>query len=396
MKAGALEGVRVIDFGHMLAGPYCTTLLGDMGADVIKIERPGRGDGMRYTDADYPGGISSYYLGINRNKRAATVDITQPAGRDVVLDLIRSSHVVVENFRPGKMDKLGLGFDAAIAVNPSIVYCSITSFGPDGPLATKPGMDLVIQAMSGVMGHTGLPGIPPVRLAPSLADFTGAMFATYGILAALRVAEQKGTGQRVEVSLLEGQIAFLSNYIPHFFATGEPSGPVGGAHPQLVPYQVFEAADGYFVVACLTNRFWCELCTAIGLEDLAENERFRTNADRLRNRDVLIPILSDFFRTKAVAHWTTLLDSTDVPNAPILMLKSVVEHPQTLHMKSIDRIHHPVAGEVPIATNPARLSKTPARLNRPAPDLSEHTDEVLAELGYTVEWVRELRDHKTI
>ncbi len=391
MTASPLDGVRVLDFSHMAAGPYCTSLLGDMGADVIKVERPDRGDALRYTDKSYPGNDGSYFLGINRNKRSLTLDLSQPEGRDVVLDLVCSASVVVENFRPGTMARLGLSFETLHEINPRLVYCSISAFGPTGPLAEKPGMDLVVQALSGVMGHTGEPGRPPVRLAPSLADFTGALYASYGILSALRVAEREGVGQKVEISLLEGQISLLSNYLPHFFATGEPSGPVGGAHPQLVPYQVFEASDGYLVVACLTNQFWRGLAGAIGQPELADDHRFRSNPDRLRNRAVLIPILERHFMTRAVADWTAALDAADVPNAKINLLKDVVVNPQTVHMGSIQRIEHPVAGSVQVAANPSRLSATPWRFARPAPQLSEHTDEVLEELGYTAERIANLK-----
>jgi formyl-CoA transferase/CoA:oxalate CoA-transferase len=380
----------------MLTGPYCTTMLGDMGADVIKVERPGRGDGMRYTDREYPHDWSAYFLGVNRNKRSVSLDISQAEGRDIALRLIESAQVLIENFRPGTMARLGLDYERVAEINPKLVYCSITAFGPDGPLRDKPGMDLVVQAMSGVMGHTGIPGLPPVRLAPSLADFLGSMFALYGILCALRVAEAHGEGQKVEVSLLEGQIALLSNYIPHFFATGDPEGPVGGAHPQLVPYQVFEASNGYFVVACLTNRFWRGLCKAIGHQELAEDPRFRTNQDRLHHREVLVPTLEHIFRGRGVEEWTALFDAEGVPNAPILMLKSVVEHPQVRHMGSIQWMEHPEAGEVPVARNPARLSKTPAGLSRPAPGLAQHTEEVLRSLGYSDDQLRAFRERETI
>lgn len=380
----------------MLTGPYCTTLLGDMGADVIKVERPGRGDGMRHTDREYPGGNSSYFLGVNRSKRSVTIDIRSPEGRDLALALIGTSSVVVENMRPGKLAQLGLGYQHCAEVNPAIVYCSISAFGTDGPLVSKPGMDLVVQAMSGMMGHTGEPGRPPVRLAPSLADFGGALFSVYGILAALRVAERTGEGQEVNVSLLEGQLALLSNYIPHLFATGEPSGPVGVAHPQLVPYQIFSTADGYLIVACLTNRFWRQLCKAIDRPELIDDERFRENPDRLRHRDELIPMLSEVFARHPVSHWTEVLDAADVPNAPILRLAAVVEHPQVRHLETIVRLEHPEAGSVPVVTNPARLSKTPARLDRVGPSLSEGTDEVLKELGVAPDRIADLRERGVV
>jgi crotonobetainyl-CoA:carnitine CoA-transferase CaiB-like acyl-CoA transferase len=390
-----LEGIRVLDFSHMAAGPFCTSLLGDMGADVIKIERPGRGDALRYTDRCYDGEDGSYFFGVNRSKRAIGLDVKTERGREIALRLIEDAHVLIENFRPGAMESLGLGYEAVRAKNPAIVYCSISAFGPDGPLATKPGVDLVVQAMSGVMGHTGEAGRAPVRLAPSLADLTGGLFAAYGILAAIRAAERTGQGDLLQVSLLEGQIALLSNYIPHFFKTGEPSGPVGGAHPQIVPYQVFQASDGHFIVACLTNDFWRKLAAAVDRPELGTDERYRGNADRLRNRDELVTLLSSIFVEQTVAHWCDLLDEAGVPNAPIYMLSDVVAHPQTLHMGSVVNVPHPVAGDVPTAANPARLRHAPVAPG-PAPMLGQHTDEVLSELGLDGATVAQLREQGVV
>jgi crotonobetainyl-CoA:carnitine CoA-transferase CaiB-like acyl-CoA transferase len=390
-----LGGIRVADFSHMAAGPYCTSLLGDMGADVVKIERPGRGDALRYTDRCYEGEDGSYFFGINRSKRAITLDVKSDEGREVAMRLLESAHVLVENFRPGVMDDLGLGYEAVAARNPALVYCSISAFGQDGPLAQKPGVDLVVQAMSGVMGHTGEPGRAPVRLAPSLADLTGALFSVYGILSALRLAENTGEGQHLEVSLLEGQLAMLSNYIPHFLKTGEPSGPVGGAHPQIVPYQVFAARGGHLVVACLSNDFWRRLCIAIGRPELGADERYRGNADRLRHRDEIVSMLEEVFASDSVEAWCARLDEAGVPNAPIYLLKDVVSHPQTLHMGSIATIEHPVAGEYPVAANPARLSRTPPVMTA-APRLGEHTAAVLGELGFSDDQIAGFRESGVI
>lgn len=378
---GLLDGVRVADFTHMLAGPFCTTVLGDLGADVIKIEAPGRGDGLRYTDHVYPGDDGSYFLGINRNKRSVAVDLKQTEGRAVAWGVIESADILVENFSPGTLDTLGLGYEEVHASFPNVVYCSISAFGDRGPLRDKPGVDLVIQALSGVMGLTGEAGGAPVRLAPSLADFGGALFAGIGVLAALHHARQTGIGEHVGVSLLDGQISLLSNYWPHFFATGEPDGPVGSGHPQLVPYQLFKTTDGYMVIACLTNRFWRRLCKALEIEDLADDPRYRTNPERLVRREEVVNIVAERIAAMAIDAAVAVLDAHGVPNAKINLLGDVAEMEQVAEMSSFWEVPHPTAGPVRVAGNPIRVGGAPLAARRPAPLLGEHTQQVTEELN---------------
>jgi formyl-CoA transferase len=375
-----LGGVRVADFTHMLAGPYCTTLLGDLGADVVKVEAPGRGDGLRHTDRVYPGDDGAYFLGVNRNKRSIELDLKSEEGLALAWQLVERSNIVVENFSPGTLEGLGLGYDQVHDRFPHVVYCSISAFGNRGPLRDKPGVDLVIQALSGVMGLTGEPGGAPVRLAPSLADYGGALYGCIGVLAALHEATATGVGAHVEVSLLDGQISLLSNYWPNYFATGQPDEPVGSAHPQLVPYQLFPAKDGYLVIACLTNGFWRRLCTALDLTELGDDERFRTNPDRLAHRDEVVMAITRRLAQLRVEDAMTLLDAHGVPNGRINLLGDVAAMEQTTAMESFWEIDHPVAGNIRVAGNPVQFCGAPLSSRRPAPMLGEHTNEVRREL----------------
>jgi crotonobetainyl-CoA:carnitine CoA-transferase CaiB-like acyl-CoA transferase len=399
IRPPALAGIRVIDVSHQAAGPWCTSLLGDLGADVIKIEKPGRGDGIRYADRTgrLPpeiGGLN--FQGLNRNKRGITVDIGTEAGAALVRRLAAAADVLVENFRPGVMDRHGLGWDALHALNPRLVYCSITAFGPRGPLAQKPGMDLILQATGGLMGHTGEPGGPPIKSAPPVADVTTGVYAALGITAALAERARSGRGQHVEVAMLEAVISLFADVAANVLTDGQRYGKFGSGHPDLVPYQAFPAADGWFIVACLTNAFFKRLCAAIGREDLLADPRFATNDLRVRHRADIVPVLSGVFRQREVEHWIALLEAHDIPTCRVNMLEDVLAHPQTAANGTVVTREDARRGKISTLGPPVKLSASPTGVARLAPALGEHTDEVLREFGLGDAELAELRAARVI
>jgi glutaryl-CoA transferase len=398
-RHGALAGIRVIDLSHQAAGPWCTSLLGDLGADVVKVEKPGRGDGIRYADRTgrLPpeiGGLN--FQGLNRNKRGVTIDIGQDAGAELVRRLVRQADVLVENFRPGVMERHGLGWDVLRETNPRLVYCSITAFGPRGPLAQKPGMDLILQATGGLMGHTGEAGGPPIKSAPPVADITTGIYAALGIAAALRERERSGRGQRVEVAMLDAVVSLFSDIAANVLTDGQRYGKFGSGHPDLVPYQAFPARDGWFIVACLTNAFFKRLCAAIGREDLLADPRFATNDLRVQHRDEIVPLLSEVFRTRPCGEWIALLESHDIPACRVNLLEDILAHPQIEANGAIAERTDGRRGRIRTLTPPVKLSATPTGVERLAPALGEHTDEVLSEYGLTPTEIAELRRARVV
>jgi crotonobetainyl-CoA:carnitine CoA-transferase CaiB-like acyl-CoA transferase len=396
---GALAGIRVIDLSHQAAGPWCTSLLGDLGADVVKVEKPGRGDGIRYADRTgrLPpeiGGLN--FQGLNRNKRGLTIDIGQEAGCELVRRLVAQADVLVENFRPGVMERHGLGWERLHAENPRLVYCSITAFGPHGPLAQKPGMDLILQATGGLMGHTGEPGGPPIKSAPPVADITTGVYAALGICAALRARERSGQGQRVEVAMLDAVVSLFSDIAANVLTDGQQYGKFGSGHPDLVPYQAFPARDGWFIVACLTNAFFKRLCAAIEREDLLADPRFATNDLRVRNRDAIVPILSEIFRTRTCGDWIALLEEHDIPACRVNLLADILAHPQIEANGAIAERTDERRGRIRTLAPPLKLSANPTGVERLAPALGEHTDEVLGEYGVAPTEIAALRAARVV
>jgi succinate--hydroxymethylglutarate CoA-transferase len=376
-----LDGVRILDFTQVLAGPYATSLLGDFGADVIKIEPPG-GEPFRTIDNLFAPGDSGYYFGINRSKRAMTLDLKHPESRQIVERLVAQSDVVVVGFRPAAVAKIGLDFETLSSINPQLVYCSLTAFGESGPLAGEPGMDIVVQAMSGVMGLTGEPDRPPVKTGPSIADFTGAFLTVSAVLAGLRVRDRDAIGQQVSVNLLDGQIAMLANFITPYIHTREPIRRAGGGHPQVVPYQVFHAADGPMVVACLNDTFWAPLCRGIDRTDLINDPRYVDNPARATNRSQLIPMLAQLFESASRDDWLARLRSHGVPCAPVNELEEALADPQVIHNHSLVELTHPVHGTYTVPNNPIRMSVTPPRPHGCVPAVGQHTQEILLEFGF--------------
>jgi crotonobetainyl-CoA:carnitine CoA-transferase CaiB-like acyl-CoA transferase len=386
-----LDGIRVIDLTRVLAGPYASMLLADMGAEVIKIEEPGKGDDTRAWPA-FAGGESTYFMSVNRGKKSVTIDLKAEAGKAVLRDLLAGADVLLENFRPGTLGRLGFGWEVVQAGNPRLVYCSISGFGESGPEASRPGYDLIVQGESGLMDLTGFPDGPPVKVGNSIADLASGTMAAHGIVLALLARGRTGAGQKVEIAMLEVMAALLTYQGQGYLTTGASPKRRGNQHPSIVPYEVFEAADGYLTVGVANNSLWSRFCQALGHPALAADPRFDTEAKRVDGRDVLVPLLGAIFRTAPAAEWLARFDQAGVPAGKI---KSVGEALESEHLRArgaIVTVTHPTAGPMRMVGPPIRLHGTPATAATPAPLLGEHTDEVLRKvLGYSSEAVAELR-----
>jgi formyl-CoA transferase len=381
LEPGALAGVRVLDLSHQAAGPWCASLLGDLGADVIKIEKPGRGDGIRYAGSGSFELGSLNFHGLNRNKRGLTIDIGQEKGCALLRRLAGASDVLLENFRPGVMARHGLGYPELRALNPRLVYCSITAFGPRGPMAQKPGMDLILQATGGLMGLTGEQDGPPIKSAPPVADITTGIYAAFGIAAALVERERSGLGQHVEIAMLDGVMSLFADIATNVLTEHRRYEKFGSGHPDLVPYQAFRARDGYFIVACLTNAFYKRLCTVIEREDLATDPRFATMRARIANRAEIVSILAEIFARADRDEWIAKIEAGDIPACRVNDLDAILESEQAQANGMVVELTHPRHGTIRTLGPPVKMSRSPASVRRPAPILSEHTDEVLREFG---------------
>lgn len=380
---GALAGVRVADFSRVLAGPLCTMILGDLGADVVKVERPVAGDDTRGWGPPFAAnGDAAYFTSVNRNKRSVVLDLSDPDGAAAARRLALGSDVVVENFLPGTMERFGLGYDSLAAQRPSLVFCSIAAFPPaEQTQAARPGYDLLIQAMSGLMSLTGPEDGEPTKVGVALVDVIAGLNATIGILAALRAREATGRGQRVDATLFGSSVAALVNQASNYLVGGLVPAPMGNAHPNIVPYQVFHASDRPFVLAVGNDDLYRRACAAIGREDLAADPRFGTNADRVRSRDALIPDLERHFATRTADEWLAVLDQAGVPAGPVRTLRDVFESPEGSAM--VRMLYDSTGGNpaVPTVADPIGLSTTPVTYRMPPPRLGEHTDEIMDELS---------------
>ena len=390
-KALALAGVKVLDLTQIMAGPYCAMTLGDMGADVVKVEKPNGGDDARRMGPPFINGESAAFLGINRNKRSIVVDMRTDDGREIVQNLARRSDILLQNFRPGSLERMGLGYEQVREINPAIVYCTISGFGSTGPYARRGGFDLVAQGMSGLMSVTGHPGAPPAKVGVPICDLNAGAFAAIGVLTAYINRLRTGAGQHVDTSLLEGGIAYTFWESAMHFATGETPGPKGSAHRLTAPYQAFKTADGNINVGAANQANWERLCVAIGRDDLARDPRFANPSDRMDNLDALAATLEKTFARETSDHWLTALDAAGVPAGPIYSLDEVYADPQVRARDMVVETEHPIAGRVRNIGIPIKLSEPPGAFRRPAPTLGQHTDEVLRELGVSDERVAELR-----
>ena len=395
----ALDGVRVLDLTRALAGPYCSMMLGDYGADVVKIEIPGTGDDTRGWGPPYIGDQSAYFLSINRNKRSITLNLRNPKGRDVFMEMARTADVIVENYTPGVTARLGIDYDSVKAINPGIVYCSISGFGQTGPYREKPAYDQVMQGLGGIMSLTGEPDGSPVKMGIALTDIGAGMMGAYGILAALyhRESSQGGEGQHIDVSMLDLQVAWLTYMGGYFFATGNNPQKVGAAHPTLVPYQAFMCQDSKYInIAVGSERLWQRFCAAMGRKDLQDDPTYAENGDRVRNRSKLVPLLQEEFLKKPTAEWVTQLEAGGVPCGPINELSDVFTDPQVLERNMLLEVAHPTLGTIKQAGIPIKYSRTEGEIRLPPPLLGEHTRELLTEMGYTEAQLKDLADSEAI
>jgi CoA:oxalate CoA-transferase len=390
--AGALQGIRILDLTRVLVGPYATMVLADLGADVIKIEMPVKGDDAREF-GPFLNGESAYFMSLNRNKRSMTLNLKSEAGKQVFLELVEKVDVVVENFRPGAMERLGLSYDNLKVVNPGLIYAAASGFGQSGPYSQRPAYDAVVQAMGGIMSITSpVPDGPPTRVGTSIGDITAGLFTAVGILAALRHRDKTGQGQMVDVSMLDCQVAILENAIARYLVTGEVPHPTGNRHPSITPFEPFATLDGQIMLAAGNDAIWTKLCKILNLREMANDPLYLTNDLRNRNQSSLKPILAGALKTRTTAEWQKIFDEAGVPNGPINTIDRVVGDPQVQSRDMIVEVEHPTAGRMKIPGIPIKMSETPGQVDVCAPCLGEHTDEILTEvLGYSAEKIAALK-----
>lgn len=391
-KQKALEGIRVLDLTRVLAGPYASMVLGDLGAEIIKIETPDGGDDARGF-GPFLNGESVYFISINRNKKSLALNLKKEEGKDVFRKMVKEADVVLENYRPGTMEKLGLGYEALKEINPRIIYASSSGFGHTGPFSSKAAYDLTVQGLGGIMSLTSLQeGGPPTRVGASVGDITAGLFTVIGILSALQHRSCTGEGEKVDVAMLDCQVAILENAIARYAVTGTPPKATGNRHPSITPFAVFKAQDDYIVVAAGNDQLWRKWCTVVGRAELAEDSRFATNMLRTDHWTELEPIMQEVMEQRTVDEWLGIFEAAGIPSSGINDVEKVVQHPQVLAREMIVHQEHPVAGRVMMPGIPIKLSTAPGSIDLPAPGLGEHTETVLQEiLGYTGEEIEQLR-----
>ncbi len=395
--SGALDGIRVLDLSRVLAGPYCTMMLGDLGAEIIKIEQPGVGDDTRRWGPPWAGGESAYYLCANRNKKSVTLNLKDERARDILRGLARQCDIVVENFKVGSLDRMGIGYDALSAENPGMIWCSITGYGQDGPYAERAGYDFVAQGEGGIMSVTGEVEGQPMKVGIAVVDITTALYASNAILAALHARDISGRGQRIDAALLSSAVAWLANVGSSYLVSGDEPKRYGNAHATIVPYQTFKGRDQWFIVGVGNDRQFSALCHLMGHPEIAGDERFATNPRRVANRDVLIPLLQDIFETEDAGVWLAGMTEAGIPCGPINTVGQALEHPQIQHRGMLVEVPHPTAGSVKVVGGPVIMSETPTEVRRHPPLLGEHTDEVLRDYaGLTTDQVAQLRQEGVV
>ncbi|WFA10106.1 CoA transferase [Tissierella sp. Yu-01] len=392
----ALDNIKVLDLTRVLAGPYATMILADMGADVIKIEMPKTGDDSRGY-GPYVNNESAYFMSINRNKRSMTLNLKSQKGKEIFLEMIKEMDVLVENFRPGTMEKLGLGYDYLSTINPKLIYAAASGYGHTGPYSKRAAYDAVVQAMGGIMSITGEKNGKPTRVGSSIGDISAGMFTAIGILAALESRHSTGRGQKVDVAMLDCQVAMLENAIARYFVTEEVPRPYGNRHTSIVPFETFETSDGEIMVAAGNNNLWAKLCECLEIPELAYDDRFKDNPLRNKNYDELRPLLTSAFKVKTTREWQECLDIEGIPNGPINSIDMVVTDPQVISREMIVEVEHPVVGRFKMPGIPIKLSDTPGIIRTPAPVLGQHTEEILKEyLNYDKNEIQKLAEESVL
>ena len=393
-----LEGIHVLDLSRVLAGPFCSMILADLGAEVIKVEIPGSGDDTRSWGPPFLKGESAYFLSANRNKKSITLNLKNEKGREILYNLAKKCDVLLENFSPGVTERLAVDYNTICKINPHIIYCSISGFGQSGPYRDRSAYDIIIQGMGGLMGITGEADRPPVRIGIAITDIGAGMYAAIAILSALIAREKTGKGRHIDISILDGTVSWMTYMVMNYFATGEAPKRMGSAHPNIVPYQCFETRDGkYIVVAVGNDRIWKDFCKALGSEELAEDERYVTNKKRVENRNELIDKLNKIFLTKARDEWLKALNKNNVPCGPVYGIDEVFTDPQVLHREMLVEIDHPTIGKIKQIGVPIKFSDMHLKIKIPPPLLGQHTSEILQNwLGYSIDDINKLKEEGVI
>ncbi len=391
-----LEGIKVLSFGRMLSGPFASMLLSDLGAEVIKVEAPGTGDLSRFAGPDY-NGVSSYFLSINRGKKSITLDLKNEKAKEIVFELVKKVNILIENFRPGVMDRLGFGYDALKHHNPKIIYASISGFGQKGLYSQKPAFDMIAQGMGGLLSITGEPNRPPARAGYSIGDMGASLFASTAILAALHKMNMSGKGEWIDVSMLDCQVALCENASSRYFATGEIPQPLGSRHPLFTPFEAFPTKDGYLILIIMKQTDWKKFCIAAGKENWINEEKFNSLEARLDNYDFFVKTMNELMQTKSTDEWITLFEKNQLMCGPANNIKQVVNDPHILERDMVLEVEHPTAGKLKVIGTPMKFSQSQCKIKKASPDLGEDTEQILSEmLGMSEEKIMAYRKQKII